>query len=252
MEDPEGRRSETAGRWPKEGDNLQPRPHHRVHVNINIPSPESDSESTPMILRGRGAAQPDFERDRLMREETPQRRVFTELRRSGHVLLVAMMAYVELSGAAVHVPALIMLDVRTSLNVSISTFTMARGVGDLLKGIFVVLCLGPAIERFGAVTCALVSMAFTALLSIMLALTQSGPTFCVTLVILTVSTALCEQPVRRLKADTPQAHPDSPSPLPPGMQRSCLHVLPLDAPLLASLSHFAAVADARLPHRHTL
>lgn len=149
-----------------------------------------------MILHRSGVSQSAFERDKLMREDMPQRKVFTELKRSGSVLLVAMLAYVELSGAAVHIPALIMLDVRTSLNVSISTFTMARGVGDLLKGLFVVAALGPAIERFGAVACALMSMALVAVLSILLALTQSGSAFCTMLIILTVSTALCEQPVR--------------------------------------------------------
>ena len=45
-----------------------------------------------MILHRRGVSQSAFERDKLMREYTPQRKVFKELKRSGSVLLVAMLA----------------------------------------------------------------------------------------------------------------------------------------------------------------
>ena len=117
-----------------------------------------------------------------------------ELRRSGHVLGMSVLAYVELSGAATHIPALIMVDVTSSLGISVFAFSASRGLGDLLKGLLAISVIGPALDRYGARACALVSMCFVALLSAALALSPSGAAFCVALVVLAVATSLCEQP----------------------------------------------------------
>jgi hypothetical protein len=142
------------------------------------------------------------ERNPLMTARKPQQWLpflsdgaAAELLKSGGVLIVTTLTYFQVSGAAVHIPSLIMLDVRDDLGVSIASFSLARGFGDALKGLISVLLVGPAVEKYGAVTCARVSMVLVLVLSSALALAPSGRAFCTYLVLLLVVTSFCEQPV---------------------------------------------------------
>ena len=66
-----------------------------------------------------------------------------ELRRSGHILGVNTLATVLMAGAHTHVPALIILDVRKSTGISVFSFTLAQGIGNIVKGLLWCLQSGP-------------------------------------------------------------------------------------------------------------
>lgn len=117
-----------------------------------------------------------------------------ELRRSGHVLLLCILDYVLLSGAHTHLPALLMLDITTSLGLSISIYSLCIGVGCLIKAALTVLAAGPLMEHFGASRCAVATTGAVGLLLALIGLTPARSLFCVLLIALETVTAFAEQP----------------------------------------------------------
>ena len=117
-----------------------------------------------------------------------------ELHQSGHVLLLSLLAYVLLSGAVVHIPGLIMLDVTQSLNLEIFEYTAALGVGNLIKAALVIFFAGPAMNHYGPHVCARATLLAVAAGMVCLALVPSRALFAVVIVVLHACTAFGEQP----------------------------------------------------------
>lgn len=95
-----------------------------------------------------------------------------ELKQSGATLLVSVGAFMLLSAMSTHLPSLILLDVTASLGISTFEYTMAIGVGNLIKAGLLFRYAGAALERFGAHRCALAGMALSV---VMLAFTATCP-----------------------------------------------------------------------------
>lgn len=117
-----------------------------------------------------------------------------ELRRSGHVLLLSVISYVLLSGAHTHLLSLVMLDVTRGLGLSIFQISLAMGVGNAIKAVLIIVAAGPAMDKFGAETCATWTIAAVVVLGALLAMAPDGAVFAVTLTALVASTAFAEQP----------------------------------------------------------
>ena len=118
-----------------------------------------------------------------------------EIFRSGHVLCLSLAAYILLSGAHTHIPALIMLDLtRTVEGATIASINLAIGIGNLLKAAISAWLAGPAMDRIGMHWCAIATMGAVAVLLALLALTTTNTLFGPVLVLLVAVSSFAEQP----------------------------------------------------------
>ena len=116
-----------------------------------------------------------------------------ELGRTWHVLAGAVSTYLMLAYSLHQIGALIMLDVCASLGMSVGTFSLIMGAGNLLKFALMHIA-GPVIDRLGARVVVVITLVLAAsLLAVMGAAT--GPVmFGCAMVILLACSAFADQP----------------------------------------------------------
>ena len=116
-----------------------------------------------------------------------------ELKRSGHVLAVTILSYFMLSFMHTHLAAFVMVDAVTDIGVSITTYTLATGIGNLIK-CAAIAAAGPLMDRLGAHTVANATLGIGIALVATLAASTSRATFLVTIAALIGITGFAEQP----------------------------------------------------------
>ena len=116
-----------------------------------------------------------------------------ELRHGWPVLSVSVCSYFLLACLHSHVGPLLMLDVTSDLGMSITTYTLALGFGNLAKCVLLIVT-GPAMDRFGAHNVANTTLAAGTLLVALLASAAGRNVFIGAIILLTASSAFAEQP----------------------------------------------------------
>jgi hypothetical protein len=87
-----------------------------------------------------------------------------------------------------------MLDVTTALDLTIFTYSLLIGVGNVIKAFIVLFAAGPLIERVGPrQACLATTVAMTVLLAAA-SIVPNRATFCAAIILLVAATSLCELP----------------------------------------------------------
>lgn len=116
-----------------------------------------------------------------------------EIRRSGLVLVLGIITYFMLAFVHTHLPAFIMLDAVNDLGISITSYTLATGIGNLIK-CAVIAGAGPLMDRCGAHNVANATLVAGICLVMLLAVASSPASFMLIMATLIAITGFAEQP----------------------------------------------------------